>query len=364
MRAWVLAREALATAWANKVPSTLVALLVAAMVAGTLATVGRTAAAEEQLSERMDAAGSRLLTVRDARGKGLLSPTIVAQSAGLSGVERAAGTLSAIDVVTGAVGQGGERVAAWGVTGGLDGVVTLTAGRWPEPGEALVSGPAMAILGLTSPYGFVAEAAANPEEFGIVGSYAPLDPFDDYGAGLVYNAAGRDADTLWVVAAEPRHAAAAQQAVLGIVAPDSFEDIQVTSPVGMAELRDQVLGDLGAFGRTLLLGVLGAGGLLTAVVVLADVLVRRKDLGRRRALGASRGVIVGIVTARTFAPALLGAALGCASGLWVAARLGAAPPLDFVGGVAVLAVLSATFSAVPPALFAATRDPVAVLRTP
>jgi putative ABC transport system permease protein len=98
--------------------------------------------------------------------------------------------------------------------------------------------------------------------------------------------------------------------------------------------------------------------------LLADVLVRRKDLGRRRALGASRGVIVGIVTARTFAPALLGAALGCASGLWVAARLGAAPPLDFVGGVAVLAVLSATFSAVPPALFAATRDPVAVLRTP
>ncbi len=84
MRAWVLAREALATAWANKVPSTLVALLVAAMVAGTLATVGRTAAAEEQLSERMDAAGSRLLTVRDARGKGLLSPTIVAQSAGRS----------------------------------------------------------------------------------------------------------------------------------------------------------------------------------------------------------------------------------------------------------------------------------------
>ncbi|HQD23111.1 MAG TPA: hypothetical protein PKY27_12735 [Arachnia sp.] len=39
-------------------------------------------------------------------------------------------------------------------------------------------------------------------------------------------------------------------------------------------------------------------------------------------------------------------------------------PLDFVGGVAVLAVLSATISAVPPALFAATRDPVAVLRTP
>ena len=52
--------------------------------------------------------------------------------------------------------------------------------------------------------------------------------------------------------------------------------------------------------------------------MLADVLVRRKDLGRRRALGATRGAIISLVTLRTLGPAL----------------------------------------------YAATRDPVRVLRTP
>ncbi|NHB83637.1 hypothetical protein G7085_00090 [Tessaracoccus sp. HDW20] len=46
MKTWVTLREGLATTWANKVPTALVAFLVAVMVAGTLATVGRTAAAE------------------------------------------------------------------------------------------------------------------------------------------------------------------------------------------------------------------------------------------------------------------------------------------------------------------------------
>lgn len=49
-----------------------------------------------------------------------------------------------------------------------------------------------------------------------------------------------------------------------------------------------------------LLGVLGAGALLVAIVVLADVFVRRKDLGRRRALGT----IVALVIARTLLPAV------------------------------------------------------------
>lgn len=69
---------------------------------------------------------------------------------------------------------------------------------------------------------------------------------------------------------------------------------------------------------------------------------------------------------RTLAPALMGAALGVALGLWVTSRLGAGaiPPWSFTAGTATLALLAAAAAAVPPALYAATRDPVRVLRTP
>ncbi|MDO5676324.1 MAG: hypothetical protein Q4G35_02315 [Propionibacteriaceae bacterium] len=365
MRLGVLVREALATAWANKVPSALVSFLVAVMVAATLGTVGRTAAAEAQLEERMDAAGSRLLTVGDLRNNGLLTSLIIDQSAALGVVERAVGSLNAIDVVAGAVGQGGHRVPAWGINGDLTAAAELLSGRWPQPGEALVTEQAMRTLGFTTAFGWVEEATSGAaSQFAVVGSYRPRDPFTDYATGVIYNAGDAPAGTLAVILTDSRHAAAAQSAVLGIIAPPDPSEITVTSPVALSALRSQVLGDFGNFGRTLLLGVLGAGSVLIAIVVLADVLVRRADLGRRRALGASRRAIVSIVTLRTVIPALIGAAIGVGIGLWLTSRLGATPPTTFVTGVAILALLAAAASAISPALFAATRDPVAVLRTP
>ena len=365
MKLWVLLREGLATTWANKVPTALVAFLVAVMVASTLATVGRTAAAENQLEERMDAAGSRLLTVIESRPKDLMGPAIIAQTAGLSTVERAVGTVSPIDTVNGAVGQGAQRVATWGIVGEISAVAELTQGRWPQPGEALVSAQAMTALGLTTPFGWVAEVGTpSTSEFTIVGSFTAREPFTDYDAGIIYNAAGQHAQMLSVILTDARQAAPTQRAVLALLAPEEPTDITVNSPIALSALRGQVLGDFGAFGRTLLLGVLGAGSVLIAIVVLADVLVRRADLGRRRALGATRGTIIGIVTTRTIIPALLGAALGTGTGIYLAQRSGITPPTSFTVGVATLAILAAAASAIPPALFAAARDPVAVLRTP
>ena len=359
-------REALATTWAAKVPSTLVTFLVAVMCAATLATVGRTAAAEEQLLDRLDSAGSRVLVVSDARGDDLISPTIVDQAAGLSTSERAVGTIIPIDVVNGIVGQGGTRVPAWGVHGDLAAVATLTSGRWPGPGEALVTEEAMTRLGLDDPVGWVAQASTTVvDDWSVVGSFTPREPFGDYGAGLLYVApTGRALDSVHVVLTSAGVARAAQSQVLRLIDPPAPDSVAVTSPVSLAQLQEQVTGDLATFGRTLLLGVLGGGALLVAIVTLADVLVRRKDLGRRRALGATRGAIVTLVVLRTLAPAVLGAALGITTGLYATTRLGALPPWTFTVGTATLALLAASAAAVPPAIYAATRDPVRVLRTP
>ncbi|WP_131103447.1 ABC transporter permease [Ornithinimicrobium sufpigmenti] len=366
MRPLLLVREALATAWATKVPTVLVLLLVATMCAATIATVGRTAAAEQQLQARLDSAGSRVLVVADARGEGLLSPTVIDQATGLSTAERAVGTLIPIDVVNGVIGQGGTRVPAWGVHGDLSTVATLTGGRWPGPGEAIVTQTAMDRLGMDYPVGWVAQASTTVvDDWSVVGSFTPREPFGDYATGVLYAAPeGRDLDALHVVLTTADAAEVTQSQVLRLIDPPAPDALTITSPVSLAQLQDQVTGDLALFGRTLLLGVLGAGALLVAIVTLADVLVRRADLGRRRALGATRTTIITLVLLRTLLPASVGAALGTAVGILLTRRLDATPPWDFTTGTATLALLAAATAAVPPALYAATRDPVRVLRTP
>lgn len=368
MRTWLTVREALATTWAAKVPSALVAFLVAAMCTGTLATVGRTVAAEEQLLERMDSAGARLLSVSDTRNDALISQTIVDQTAGLSAAERAIGTLPTIDVINGDVGPGGTLVPAWGVHGDLSGVARLTGGRWPGPGEAIVSEEAMSRLGLDAPVGWLAPASTTTvDDWAVVGRFEAREPFTNYESGVLYVAPqGRSLTTLHVVLTSAEAAQQAQTQVLGLIDPPTIDSVGIISPVSLAQLQEEVSGDLANFGRALLLGVLGGGALLVAIVTLADVLVRRKDLGRRRALGATRGTIVTLVVLRTLVPTVIGAGLGTAAGLYVTSRLGAGalPPWQFTLGTAILALLATSVAAVAPAVYAATRDPVRVLRTP
>lgn len=366
MRPLLLLREALATTWAAKVPAGLVTFLVATMCAATLATVGQSAAAEMQLRERIDSAGSRVLIVADARRDDLISPTVVDQVAGLSTSEQAVGILLPVDVVNGVIGQGGTRIPAWGLYGDMSSVATLTSGRWPGPGEAVVSQAAMTELGLKHPVGWVALASTTIiDDWSVVGSFTPRAPFEEYSAGVLYAAPeGRALDSVHVVLTSAEAARAGQSQVLGLISPPTPDALAVTSPLSLAELQEIVSGDLATFSRTLLLGVLGGGALLVAVVTLADVLVRRADLGRRRALGATRTTIIALVIARTLAPAMIGAVLGLAIGLSIAHRLDATPPWQFTTGTIILAVLAAIAAATPPALYAATQDPVRVLRTP
>lgn len=92
---------------------------------------------------------------------------------------------------------------------------------------------------------------------------------------------------------------------------------------------------------------------------------RRRDLGRRRALGASRSAIVALVLLQTFGAGCLGALLGTVAELAAAsAWTGATPPWAFAAGVGTTAVLRGLVGAVPPALLAAFRDPVRILRVP
>jgi len=99
--------------------------------------------------------------------------------------------------------------------------------------------------------------------------------------------------------------------------------------------------------------------------VYGSITTARRDCGRRRALGASRPDIITLVAVQTVTIAIGGTVAGSIAGGGIIWRLTSAPPeLAFTVAIAVLATLTAGIAAVLPAMVAAWRDPVSILRVP
>jgi putative ABC transport system permease protein len=359
----VIIRESLASAWATKVPSALVVIVAAAMCFVSLATVGRTAANEAAVRASFEQAGGRTLVVRDQSEKHeFINPRALGAVNALSTVELAVTLGTTFDSTNGRIGRGGALVPTWPVQGDLTGVVQMVRGRLPQAGEAVISALAQAKLGLAEPIGFL-QAGAN--QYPIVGQFDPVEGFTDFAAGAVVNNA--DAATgveMRVMLTSIAAAQATQTAVVSLIAPRDPQLLSVESPAGVAELTRIVGEQLSGFGRNLLALILGVGGLFVAVVVLADVLIRRRDLGRRRTLGVTRADLTILVTLRAVICALMGSVLGCAVEVALDGGSGHLPPLSFVIAVALLTVITAGVTALAPAFYAARLDPVRVMRTP
>lgn len=198
MRIGALIREALAAAWAAKIPSGLVALVAAAMCFVALSTVGQIAANTQE--------------------SGFINTRTLNLVANLSTVQTAVAIGAPFDTVNGRIGSGGPPVAAWPVHGNLAQVGTLLRGRWPRPGEAVVTAGAMRRLGLAVPIGYV--TTSTSQQYPIVGKIAAIAPFDDFADGIVVNAADDPtANELRVVISAIPAVPATQKAVLTILAP-------------------------------------------------------------------------------------------------------------------------------------------------
>jgi putative ABC transport system permease protein len=203
----------------------------------------------------------------------------------------------------------------------------------------------------------------------VVGWFAAEDPLSHLDRSLL--AAPDPADpgavvrSIHVLAQRPDQVAALTDAVVSVVGPADPTSLGVQTSESLALIRAAVAGELGTYGRRLVLMILGAGLALVVLNMYGAVTTRRRDFGRRRALGASRGTIIALVTLQTAITGLLGAALGTAIGAAVVWRLTDQPPdLRFAVAVGVLAIVATIAAAVPPALVAAHRDPVKVLRVP
>lgn len=344
VRLGALLREAVRVAWAAKVSSGLIVVVVAAMCVAAQALVGRR------------------LAVKGLEGAELVTPDVLDACSRLSTVEAAHALSSPRDTTNAAIGPGGAKTPAWTHWGPIGRGLRLVAGREPLPGEAIVSVAALDRLGLAQASGALSDQTATHP---IVGAYEASAPLEDLAAGvIVAGAPGEAALELRVLIDTASSAEATTAAVLGLVSPPDPESMAVDSPSGIAATAAALDAEMASSGRALLLLVLTADGFLVAAVTLADVLVHRRDLGRRRTLGATRADLTALVSVRALIAGAVGALLGCLGG-WAASMIGGwTTPLGFALGAGTLATIVATLSALPPAAHAARLDPVAVLRTP
>lgn len=361
-----LVSEGIRVAWSSPVASVMVGLIVAAVCAVILGTTGQTVRAEQDVLARIDDAGTRTITAVDDQGTANIPVTAVDRIAELSDVEWVVAFGFAIDGRNSQLGRGGTPVATRVVWGEIPDVVTVN-GRSPEPGEALVGPAAQAALGLVVPVGGV---DLDDEQAAVVGAFAAADPLGFLNTTILLapdpSTVGQATlRSVHILADSPEAVATLTRAVAAVLGARDPTGVRFETSETLAQLRAAVAGELGRFGRNLVLTTLAVSLILTALVVYGSVTLRRQDFGRRRALGAGRTTITGLVAVQYAVVAVVGAAVGSAAGTFLVYQLtGGYPNLEFTLAIAALAVLATIAAAIPPALVAAYRDPVRVLRVP
>jgi putative ABC transport system permease protein len=317
----------------------------------------------------IDSAGTRSVVVRADPGSGLTT-AILEQLAVVDSVDEAVG-LGPVTDVRNAQFEGGTPVPVRMLYGDLDELIG--GDGWVAlPGTALASERAAAELGLVDGVGGIVAADGAgftvSRPFDVPEHLRFLEPLVVVPTGQPAEAGSGDADplaVLVVLADEPHHVAAVADVVFGLLAGIDPGSVTVETSQQLADIRAAISGELGAHGRATVLGILAISALLVAANLLGLVVMRRKDFGRRRALGATKGLIVGLLVTQVGLLSLIGAVLGSVGTVATLTGTGQPlPDLEFIAAVGVAGILTAGVAALLPATIAARRDPLHELRVP
>lgn len=364
-RGLALVRESVASAFSQPAMSLITAAVVASACLAVLLTTGRTVGAENAVLATLDSAGTRSIIVRAAPDAGL-GPDVLDRLERIEGIAWAGAFGPARDVRNSVLGDGARvpmRIA-WGEDLARIG---LPATPPPVADSAWASRIAIEQLGLADSIGGV--RGVDGASAAIVGQIETPE-FLRFLEPLVlmphHQVTESDRVSVLVIIAErPELIGSVTDLALSMLALDDPSKASVVTNEELAELRAVIEGQLEDSGRGLVLIILAATAVIVAVLLYGSVLLRRKDFGRRRALGASRGLIVTLVLVQTALVSSIGAALGSAGAaiVLIAGRDPLPSPAFFVA-IGVLACGTALIAALIPAIVASHRDPLRELRVP
>lgn len=358
-------REAVAASRSQPVASLISVAIVAGMVASVLLTTGRTVGSEQAVIGSIDSAGTRSILVRAEQGSGLDS-SVLRRLENIEGIAWAGAFGAAHDVTNSAI-PGSVKVPVrsfWSTQMSAFGIPPSPS----LPGKsAWASTKALDELGMTQPSGGLTDESGD--DLAVVGELEVPDYLTFLEPLVVVpNSSPEDAQpvtVLVVIADRPDLVAPLSGVVASVLGVSDPTMVSVTTSENLATLRALIEGQLGSFGRELALLIFGVSAVLVAAILYGLVMLRRKDFGRRRALGASQPLILALLLIQMALLGTGGALIGTAiAALGLVLGGDPLPGFQFTVAVNVLAVSVAVVAAIAPALAAARRDPLTELRVP
>lgn len=356
-------KEAVASARSHPVASGLTVLAVVAMVLTVMLTTGRAVGAERQILGSIDSASSRAIVIRASAAGGLDASAVQALHC-VGGVEWVGAFSSAVDATNSTVVDSNRVPLRYVYSDDFTRLGIDSLG--PFPGQsAWGSKTALRLLGLVDVVGGV--SVVGGPSFGVQGALNVPDFLTDFEPLILVPKPAADTSIavslVIVVAQSPGLIDAVTKAVLSVLPIDDPSSLTVETSATLAELRSIIQDQLGDTSQALVLISVTLTGALVAGLEYGLVMMRRRDFGRRRALGASRGFIVALVVAQTAILALIGIAVGFTGALFIL-LFNRSPLPDglFFAALAILALATTTAAAIVPAIAASRRDPVTELR--
>ncbi|PFG34176.1 FtsX-like permease family protein [Sanguibacter antarcticus] len=344
-------------------------VIVSAIVTLTvILTTGQSAASRQAVLNTIDTLGTTLIVVSDNSTEGILGPDFVDSAGNLSTVEWSFGLSDVTDAHNSALGAGATPIPVRKYIGTLPDEVTLSAGRMPiAAGEMWLGTTAFENARMESPSGTI---RADDTNYAVVGSFAAptaISQFDELGLIKTSDTerAGLGIRYVYVSATEAASVDEVISSLIAMVPTQDVASISVEAAAGAIALREALGAQLDADARSMLVLVLVVGFILTMVITYVSVSSRRRDIGRRRALGATRSQTVALILLQGLATSTIGALTGTGVGLLIVhVLIGATPGAPFTASVCLLAILVSGIGSIPPAVLAAFTDPVRILRVP
>jgi len=339
--------------------SLLVAGLAFAVPLAVLGVVGMNFEGQAAILARVDETGARIITVTSAGDSGAVLPAAAVERIGnLQGVAWVIGLGPVADVRNG-LGVGPAPLLT---IRAVRAPITLTPEASRGLDGAYVSTTSATRLGLSGAYGALA-----PGSIPVLGWFRARDPL---GALDAFALLPRHDDTqllerIIVAVDDVGWVDLTTAHIRDLVGSDATAVSTVTGSEALIAAREAIRNEVGRRDRLLVLVLMGAAMLAAAAVVSVGTLSTRRDFGRRRALGATRGQLTMLVMLTTFWPSVAGAAAGVLGGwAYLTSQLGHAADPEFPAAIGVLVVLALVVASIVPAAHAATRDPLRVLRMP
>ena len=221
------------------------------------------------------------------------------------------------------------------------------------------------MLSMGEPIGSVQGRNDNAVVVGSFEAEAPLTVLNN--EILISTASDRNAQLLhlYVSVTDVARLTEFTNVALDAVQAQAPESLTVRTSAGLEILTADITTELARQARWTLTGLLSAVLVLVAALQYGRITSLTRDIGRRRALGASRSLIVAQVLTNGLITGLLGSALGAATGLALIHTLvGGLPGMEFTLATIVLITLASVAAAILPGIRAARLDPVRILRVP